>query len=150
MTLSLRNNETYLSYHQMYFGVPIEDIMAGKRGEIWKELNNLSRNNMEKRRRVDSETDSFICKMYNMQSDSFILEYCAFYEPYIDGLPELFDQSIVKADQAFFEHEYLPIFKGRGITKEDFEEIKNSKTRDIVISVLAGYSYMDYYEIGDV
>ena len=149
LSLSLRNNETYLTYHQMHIHMPMEDILAGK---PWMdgELNYLTLNDPAERSRIEIESDSFICDLYNMQNDDFIIEYCLGRFFPIAGLPEFFDQSLIQADESFFAHEYLPICKGRGITQEDFDEIRNAKSRKLIINVIAGYSYMEYYEIGDI
>ena len=141
-TVSLRNNETYLSYWQMYIHHPVETYSFDE-PVIWDIMNYYSENNKEEWRRVNKETDQFICDLYNMQNDDFILEYnCA----RGDGG----SVSFIQADESFFEHEYLPIFKGRSITKEDFEEIRNAKSPNFVINVLAGYSFSEKYELGDI
>ncbi|MBQ4629225.1 MAG: hypothetical protein IJB44_09095, partial [Clostridia bacterium] len=56
----------------------------------------------------------------------------------------------IQASESFFENEYLPIFKGRSITKEDFDEIRNAKSPEFTINVIAGYSFSEKYEVGDI
>ena len=149
MTLSLRNNETYLTYHQMYIYQPISSIMSGH-PDMLEELNYLIMNDREERIRIEIETDRFICDLYNMQNEDFIMEKYMYRTLPIAGLPKLFDQSLIQVDESFFEHEYLPICKGRGITHSDFEEIRNAKSSDFIINVIAGYTYMEYYDVGDI
>ena len=151
LSLSLKNNETYLTYHQMHIDTPMEDIIAGKGpAALDHEMNYLAENDPEEWSRIQIETDRFICDLYNMQNDDFFIEFCIFRGFPIPGLPKLFDQSFIQADESFFEHEYLPICKGRGITQEDFDEIRNAKSRKLIINVIAGYSYMEYYDVGDM
>ncbi len=151
LSLSLKNNEAYLTYHQMHIHEPWEDIIAGKGpAALIHEMNYLAENDPEEWSRIQIETDRLICDLYNMQNDDFFIEFCIFRSFPIVGLPKLFDQSFIQADESFFEREYLPICKGRGITQEDFDEIRNAKSPNLIINVIAGYSYMDYYEIGDI
>ena len=149
LSLSLRNNETFLSYMQLYIDTPIEDRFAGA-PSLYEGMNLLSQNDKEERRRVEIETDRFICDLYNMQNDDFFIEFCIFRSFPIVGLPKLFDSNCIQVNESFFEHEYLPICKGRGITQEDFDEIRNAKNRKLIINVIAGYSYMEYYDVGDI
>ena len=150
LSLSLRNNEIYLTYHQMYLVEPFETRFNPNAERIYQVMNHLIQNEPEERRRIEKETDRFICDLYNMQNDDFIMERFMYRTFQIPGLPELFDQNFIQADESFFLHEYLPICKGRGIIHEDFEEIRNAKSPDLIINVIAGYSYMEYYEIGDI
>ncbi|MBQ6171113.1 MAG: hypothetical protein IJK34_00600, partial [Clostridia bacterium] len=151
LSLSLKNNETYLTYHQMHIDTPMEDIIAGKGpAALDHEMNYLAENDPEEWSRIQIETDRFICDLYNMQNDDFFIEFCIFRGFPIVGLPKLSDQYFIQADESFFEREYLPICKGRGITQEDFDEIRNAKSRKLIINVIAGYSYMEYYDVGDI
>ena len=151
LSLSLKNNETYLTYHQMHIHMPMEEMIAGKSpAALIHKMNYLAENDPEEWSRIQIETDRFICDLYNMQNDDFFIEFCIFRGFPIPGLPKLFDQSFIQADESFFEHEYLPICKGRGITQEDFDEIRNAKSRKLIINVIAGYSYMEYYDVGDI
>ena len=139
-TVSLRNNETYLSYWQMYIDQPVEDYIYD-RPLYHEEFNELER---EERQRIRIETDQFICDLYNMQNDDFIIEYS------ISRTLSNTNYHSIQANESFFENEYLPIFKGRSITKEDFEEIRNAKSPNFVINVIAGYSFSEKYELGDI
>ena len=143
MTLSLRNNETYFTYRQMYIDMPLLDHFTDK-PMIHEELNYMP---WERRLLIELQTDDFICDLYNMQNDDFIMEVVysvgGYEYPYFDSGNEL-------VNEAFFEHEYLPIFKGRGITKEDFDEILNAESPYMIINVIAGYSFSEDYELGDI
>ena len=151
LSLSLKNNETYLTYHQMNIHTPMEEMISGKSPvALIHEMNYLAENDPEEWSRIQIETDRLICDLYNMQNDDFFIEFCISRSFQLPGLPKLFDQSFIQADESFFEHEYLPICKGRGITQEDFDEIRNAKSRKLIINVIAGYSYMEYYNVGDI
>ena len=151
LSLSLKNNETYLTYHQMHIHMPMEEMIAGKSpAALIHKMNYLAENDPEEWSRIQIETDRFICDLYNMQNDDFFIEFCIFRGFPIVGLPKLSDQYFIQADESFFEREYLPICKGRGITQEDFDEIRNAKSRKLIINVIAGYSYMEYYDVGDM
>ena len=142
-TVSLRNNETYLSYCQMYIEHPIETLLNDE-PTIHDAMIYLHENDKDELIRVNKETNQFLRDLYDMQNDDFILEY---------NCHRAFSRTFncVQVDESFFEHEYLPIFKGRTITKEDFEEIRNSKDPfSLVINVIAGYSYSKKYELGDI
>ena len=151
LSLSLKNNETYLTYHQMNIHTPMEEMISGKSPvALIHEMNYLAENDPEEWSRIQIETDRLICDLYTMQNDDFFIEFCISRSFQLPGLPKLFDQSFIQADESFFEHEYLPICKGRGITQEDFDEIRNAKSRKLIINVIAGYSYMEYYNVGDI
>ncbi len=151
LSLSLKNNETYLTYHQMNIHTPMEEMISGKSPvALIHEMNYLAESDPEEWSRIQIETDRLICDLYNMQNDDFFIEFCISRSFQLPGLPKLFDQSFIQADESFFEHEYLPICKGRGITQEDFDEIRNAKSRKLIINVIAGYSYMEYYNVGDI
>ena len=139
-TVSLRNNETYLSYWQMYIDHPMETHIYD-RPLFHEEVNELER---EERKRIHIETDQFLCDLYNMQNDDFIIEYN------ISRTLSNTNYHSIQANESVFENEYLPIFKGRSITKEDFEEIRNAESPNFVINVIAGYSFSEKYELGDI
>lgn len=142
-TVSLRNNETYFSYRQMYIDEPVENLMSDDAPRMYEEWNDLVLNNREEITRIQIETNQFLCDLYNMQNDDFVVEYNGFVtiNRNLHG---------IQVDQSFFEHEYLPIFKGRSITKEDFDEIRNAQSPYMTINVIAGYSFSEKYELGDI
>ncbi len=150
LSLSLKNNETYLTYHQMYIGESLERVFNHDIEHIQQALQYLSANDNKERIRIEIETDRFLCDLYTMQNDDFIMERCMLRSLPVPGMPKSRDSGFVQANESFFTYEYLPICKGRGITHEDFDEIRNAKSPDLIINVIAGYSYMDYYEIGDI
>lgn len=100
LTLSLRNNETYLSYWQMYIDEPVENIMSNQ-PRMYEELNNLNQNDKDEKRRIEKETDRFMCNLYDLQNDDFILEYCAFVNVLIKDFPDIFDTIFIQADKSF-------------------------------------------------
>ncbi|MBO5035674.1 MAG: hypothetical protein J6B51_02550 [Clostridia bacterium] len=67
-TVSLRNNETYLSYCQMYIEHPIETFLNDE-PTIYDAMIYLHENDKDELIRVNKETNQFLRDLYDMQND---------------------------------------------------------------------------------